>query len=54
MSLRGNRYTPETYAKNIESAIELDAKNLVTYFPRDEKYLDYMSNFAKDIMPSFS
>ncbi len=54
MSLRGDRYTPETYAKGVESAIELDAKYLVTYFPRDEKYLDYMSNFAREVMPSFA
>jgi alkanesulfonate monooxygenase SsuD/methylene tetrahydromethanopterin reductase-like flavin-dependent oxidoreductase (luciferase family) len=54
MSLRDDRYSPENYVKKIESAIELDAKYLVTYFPRDEKYLENMRNFATDVMPSFT
>lgn len=54
MSLRGDKYSPERYIESIESAIELDAKYLVTYFPRDHKYLEYVKNFATDIMPSFA
>jgi alkanesulfonate monooxygenase SsuD/methylene tetrahydromethanopterin reductase-like flavin-dependent oxidoreductase (luciferase family) len=54
VSLRGSRYTPESYAERVESAIELGAKYLITYFPRDEKYLDYMRSFAGEVMPSFT
>ena len=54
MSLRGDRYTPEAYAKQIESSIESDAKYLVTYFLRDENYIDNMRNFAREVMPSFT
>jgi alkanesulfonate monooxygenase SsuD/methylene tetrahydromethanopterin reductase-like flavin-dependent oxidoreductase (luciferase family) len=54
MSLRGNQYSPEIYSEKIEAAVELDAKYLVTYFPRDHKYLDYVRSFASEVMPSFT
>jgi alkanesulfonate monooxygenase SsuD/methylene tetrahydromethanopterin reductase-like flavin-dependent oxidoreductase (luciferase family) len=54
MSIRENQYTPEKYKKSIESAIEQNATYLATYFPRDENYLEYMRNFAKEVMPSFT
>jgi len=53
MSLRRNQYDPKNYADDIESAIGMGAKVLVTYFPRDDDYIENMRNFAKEIMPSY-
>jgi hypothetical protein len=47
-------HSPKIYPKKIEEAIESDAKYLITYFPREHKYLDYMRNFASEVMPSFT
>jgi alkanesulfonate monooxygenase SsuD/methylene tetrahydromethanopterin reductase-like flavin-dependent oxidoreductase (luciferase family) len=54
VSLRGTQYDPRNYFLGIESAIELGAKFLVTYFPRDKDYLKNMKNFADEVMPSFT
>jgi alkanesulfonate monooxygenase SsuD/methylene tetrahydromethanopterin reductase-like flavin-dependent oxidoreductase (luciferase family) len=54
VDLRGSRYTAEVYTKIIESAIQSDAKYMITYFPRDENYLDYVKSFAREVMPSFT
>jgi alkanesulfonate monooxygenase SsuD/methylene tetrahydromethanopterin reductase-like flavin-dependent oxidoreductase (luciferase family) len=53
LDVRRSRYDPKDYSDDIESAIELGAKFLITYFPRDKDYLDNMKNFAKEVMPSF-
>lgn len=53
MSLRRSRYDPKNYADDIESALGMGVKCLITYFPRDGDYFEYMRNFAKEIMPSY-
>lgn len=54
MDLRRNQYDQNQYAEDIEAAIEKGARFLVTYFPRDKNYIEYMKNFAEEIMPSFT
>jgi alkanesulfonate monooxygenase SsuD/methylene tetrahydromethanopterin reductase-like flavin-dependent oxidoreductase (luciferase family) len=51
--LRRRQYDSKSYSDDAESAIKLGAKFLITYFPRDGKYLEYMKNFAKEILSSF-
>jgi alkanesulfonate monooxygenase SsuD/methylene tetrahydromethanopterin reductase-like flavin-dependent oxidoreductase (luciferase family) len=53
MSLRRNQYEQNKYIEDIDSAINLGAKSLVTYFPRDENYMEYVRDFAKEIIPSY-
>jgi hypothetical protein len=54
MDLRGDQYDPKKYTEDIESAIEKGVRYLVTYFPRDKNYLEYMKNFAEKVMPLFN
>lgn len=51
--LRRNQYDPKNYSDDIEAAIGLGAKYLITSFPRDRDYLEYMKNFAVEVMPSY-
>ena len=53
MGIRRTYYNAKNYFRDIESAIELGAKFLITYFPREKNYIQYMKNFAKDVMTSF-
>lgn len=51
--LRRRQYEPKGYSEDIELAIRLGAKYLITGFPRDKNYLEYLKNFAREVMPSF-
>lgn len=52
--LRRNQYDPKNYSTDIESAIDLGAKFLLTYFARDKDYFVHLKSFARDVMPSFT
>jgi alkanesulfonate monooxygenase SsuD/methylene tetrahydromethanopterin reductase-like flavin-dependent oxidoreductase (luciferase family) len=54
IDVRSNQYNSTEYMKKVESVIALGAKYVVTYFPRDKKYVDYLREFSREVIPSFT
>ena len=46
-------YDQKSYNDKIEAALETGASYFLTNFPRNEKVIDSMRKFAREIMPSF-
>lgn len=47
------RYDSKEYLEKVEAAIEAGASYFLVSFPRDEKVIDSIRRFAREIMPSF-
>ena len=54
IDVRADRYNSADYMQKVETAMALGAKYIVTYFQRDNNYIDYMRKFSREVIPSFT